>query len=192
MWSQLQPIRPQNKNPTRHDSSARRLRIPARGGVRVQLGAVQDRWRVCGVRPCCVLTSPSRGTGQCCVTAHGPSAWRGAVHHKVQASSVVRADAGRSGVSQPLLRDDLAVRPESFARDPHPSSLDRFCPSGKQTCAGAGKRVVPKRVDPLSAAGSRAASVGAKRQPVVANTRTPLSHEDIQVGQGPKEFLDVL
>ena len=66
--------------------------------------------------------SHRRGTGlglacagkwgnQCYVTAQGPSAWRGAEHHKVQASSVVRADAGRRGVSQALLRDDLAVRP---------------------------------------------------------------------------------
>ena len=67
-------------------------------------------------------------------------------------------------MSQPLLRDDLAVRPDSFARDPYPSSLDGFCPSGEQTCARAGKRVVLKRVDPLSAAGSRAEWVGAKRQ----------------------------
>ena len=141
---------------------ARRLAIPAPADFRSQdeeaLGSSSAQFRIGGVlaafgraerRPVRLrgaglgLSCAAEWGNQCCVTAQGPSAWRGAVHHKVQASSVVRADAGRRGVSQPLLRDDLAVRPNSLARDPDPSSLDSFCPSGKQTCAGAGKRVVP-------------------------------------------------
>ena len=92
---------PVQSAPPRH-SSARRFRIPARGGVGVQLGAVQDRWRVCVVRPCGVLTRAGHSTGPLRV------AWR----RTPQGPSVVgrRADAGRHGVSQPLLRDDLAVR----------------------------------------------------------------------------------
>ena len=49
---------PAQSAPPRH-SSARRLQIPVRGGVGVQLGAIQDRWRACGVRPCGAPTRPS-------------------------------------------------------------------------------------------------------------------------------------
>ena len=53
------PARGPARSAPLHHSSARRLRIPARGGVGVQLGAVQGRWRVCGVRRCGALTRRS-------------------------------------------------------------------------------------------------------------------------------------
>ena len=49
---------PARSVPPRH-SSARRLRIPARGSVGVQLGAVLGKWRVRGVGPCGAQTRPS-------------------------------------------------------------------------------------------------------------------------------------
>ena len=58
-WTATASIPHQRLDRSRTKRAASPFQIPVRAGVGVQLGAIQDRWRACGVRPCGAPTRPS-------------------------------------------------------------------------------------------------------------------------------------
>ena len=59
---------------------------------------------------------------------------RGAVKNKIQAAPVLRADAWRGSVGQPLLRDNPALGSQTFTRDADPRLFKQGGPTAR--CAG--------------------------------------------------------
>jgi len=60
------------------------------------------------------------------------------VNHQAKTASVIRRNARSSGVGEPLLRDYLAICPNGFVRDSHPSAFDDPCSPSQEPSARAG------------------------------------------------------
>ena len=72
---------------------------------------------------------------------------RGAVKNKIQAAPVLRTDAWRRSVGQPLLRDSPALGSQTFTRDADPRLFKQGGAAGQQPAARARCRMVAQDIE---------------------------------------------
>ena len=72
---------------------------------------------------------------------------RGAVKNKIQAAPVLRTDAWRRSVGQPLLRDNPALGSQTFTRDADPRLFKQGGAAGQQSAARARCRMVAQDIE---------------------------------------------
>ena len=89
---------------------------------------------------------PSRRSGATSVASQH-SASPGAVKNKIQAAPVLRTDAWRRSVGQPLVKDNPALGPQTFTRDAGPRLFKQGGAAGQQSAARARCRMVAQDIE---------------------------------------------
>ena len=83
------------------------------------------------------------------VTAKGSNQWCGAVDDEVKASAIVRRDTRCGGVDEPLLGHHVSFRPNSFAGNLAPRSLNQLGSPSQEASAGPRKCMLTKCIHQL-------------------------------------------